>query len=81
MFCLNSKPADFRIGDLDQGPISKSIDDSSGIPPEPQTTAIQPDPIVKDAPADKSEEALTNKQKEVEVGKTSSGSIGKSMLS
>ena len=80
MLCLNSKPADFGIGDLDQNPISKPVDHSSSVLPDPQTTVIQSDPVVEDAPMDKSEEALTNKQKEVEVEKTSSATISRSML-
>ena len=80
MLCLNSKPADFGIGDLDQNPISKPVDHSSSVLPDPQTTVIQSDPVVEDAPVDKSEEALTNKQKEVEVEKTSSATISRSML-
>ena len=80
MLCLNSKPADFGIGDLDQNPISKPVDHSSSVLPDPQTTVIQSDPVVEDAPVDKSDEALTNKQKEVEVEKTSSATISRSML-
>jgi len=80
VLCLNSKPADFGIGDLDQNPISKPVDHSSSVLPDPQTTVIQSDPVVEDAPVDKSEEALTNKQKEVEVEKTSSATISRSML-
>ena len=80
VLCLNSKPADFGIGDLDQNPISKPVDHSSSVLPDPQATVIQSDPVVEDAPVDKSEEALTNKQKEVEVEKTSSATISRSML-
>ena len=75
-----SKPAEFRIGDLGYPQIIKPADAVPQVLPDPQTTVIQSDPVVEDAPVDKSEEALTNKQKEVEVEKTSSATISRSML-
>ena len=75
-----SKPAEFRIGDLGYPQIIKPADAVPQVLPDPQTTMIQSDPVAEDAPVDKSEEALTNKQKEVEVEKTSSATISKSML-
>ena len=75
-----NKPADFGIGDLGDPQITKPADAVPQVLSDPQTTVIQSDPVVEDAPVDKSEEALTNKQKEVEVEKTSSATISRSML-
>ena len=55
-----------------------SPNQSKGFPmPDPQTIVVQSDPIVEDTPADKSGESLVDKQKEVDVEKTSSATAGR----
>ena len=61
---MDSKPSDFGVGDMDHDPIFKQVDDSSIVPPDPQTTENQPNPAVEDAAPDKPEGAPSGVQKE-----------------
>ena len=81
MLCLNSKPADFGIGDLDQNPISKPVDHSSSVLPDPQTTVIQSDPSAKDASADKAGDTPARAQKDVAEEKISAADAAKILVS
>ena len=65
--------------DLGKTQISKPVDDVYGILPDPPTNVIQPDPLVRDTPVDKSGDIPAGEQKDVTEEKTSSAVDGKIM--
>ena len=77
---LCSKAASFGVGDLGQTHISKAVEEISQVLPELWTTSVQAELVVEDVQW-ASKRRFLQMQKEVEVEKTSSATVGKGMPS